>query len=79
MPHVTRQVHRGHAALAELALEAIASGQRGGELFERLVQTRLVVMSMREDTGTRALKEAASASPDRYGGARKSGGKPVER
>ena len=33
---VVREVHRGHAARAELALDAIAVGQRGRESRQRI-------------------------------------------
>ena len=32
---IVREVHSGHTAGAEFALEALAIGQRGGEAFER--------------------------------------------
>ena len=32
---IVREVHGGHAAGAEFAVEAVAIGQRGGEAFER--------------------------------------------
>ena len=34
MPEVVREVDRGHAAPAELALDGVAARQRGAELFQ---------------------------------------------
>ena len=46
---VVREIHGGHAARAELALEAVAAGERGGLRIRRLEPAPL--SKTRADTG----------------------------
>src|SRR5215471_17459996 len=57
---ITGEIHRGHAALPELALQRIAVRERGFQRVEQFAQNAQQV-EIHKDTADGPLSEAASA------------------